>query len=162
MYKIPRDYYFRENEMEKEKGGKIKGIKIRTINYAMIIAAAVLYVVLVYATVQASIKYKRLIEATEDYILCEKDAALVREGSDYLTEQVRLYVVTLEPEYMEAYFTEKNVTRRREQALEELEEYEGQDPDWLATHLAKCARERFRDRKEDDITVMVGIVAQNG
>lgn len=124
MYKIPRDYYFRENEMEKEKGGKIKGIKIRTINYAMIIAAAVLYVVLVYATVQASIKYKRLIEATEDYILCEKDAALVREGSDYLTEQVRLYVVTLEPEYMEAYFTEKNVTRRREQALEELEEYE--------------------------------------
>lgn len=45
---------------------------------------------------------------------------------------------------------------------EELEEYEGQDPDWLATHLAKCARERFRDRKEDDITVMVGIVAQNG
>ena len=110
--------------MEKEKGGKIKGIKIRTINYAMIIAAAVLYVVLVYATVQASIKYKRLIEATEDYILCEKDAALVREGSDYLTEQVRLYVVTLEPEYMEAYFTEKNVTRRREQALEELEEYE--------------------------------------
>ena len=121
---MPRDYYFRENEMEKEKGGKIKGIKIRTINYAMIIAAAVLYVVLVYATVQASIKYKRLIEATEDYILCEKDAALVREGSDYLTEQVRLYVVTLEPEYMEAYFTEKNVTRRREQALEELEEYE--------------------------------------
>ena len=110
--------------MEKEKGGKIKGIKIRTINYAMIIAAAVLYVVLVYATVQASIKYKRLIEATEDYILCEKDAALVREGSDYLTEQVHLYVVTLEPEYMEAYFTEKNVTRRREQALEELEEYE--------------------------------------
>ena len=83
-----------------------------------------MYVVLVYATVQASIKYKRLIEATEDYILCEKDAALVREGSDYLTEQVRLYVVTLEPEYMEAYFTEKNVTRRREQALEELEEYE--------------------------------------
>ena len=99
--------------MEKEKGGKIKGIKIRTINYAMIIAAAVLYVVLVYATVQASIKYKRLIEATEDYILCEKDAALVREGSDYLTEQVRLYVVTLEPEYMEAYFTKKDVSASR-------------------------------------------------
>ena len=46
MYKIPRDYYFRENEMEKEKGGKIKGIKIRTINYAMIIAAAVLNYIL--------------------------------------------------------------------------------------------------------------------
>lgn len=110
--------------MEKEKGGKIKGIRIRTLNYAMIMAAAVLYVILVYATIQASVKYKRLIQATEDYIRCEKDAALVREGSDYLTEQVRLYVVTMEPEYMEAYFTEKNVTRRREKALEELGGYE--------------------------------------
>ena len=110
--------------MEKERGGNIKGIKIRTLNYAMIIAAAVLYAILVYATVQASVKYKRLIEATEDYILCEKDAVLVREGSDFLTEQVRLYVVTMEPEYMEAYFTEKNVTRRRERALEELKGYD--------------------------------------
>lgn len=110
--------------MEKERGGNIKGIKIRTLNYAMIIAAAVLYAILVYATVQASVKYKRLIEATEDYILCEKDAVLVREGSDFLTEQVRLYVVTMEPEYMEAYFTEKNVTRRRERALEELRGYD--------------------------------------
>lgn len=109
--------------MEKEGTRNIKGIKIRTMNYAMIVAAAVLYIILLYATIQVSVRYRKLINATEDYILCEKDAALVREGSDYLTEQVRMYIITMEPEYMEAYFEEKNVTRRREQALEELGGY---------------------------------------
>lgn len=109
--------------MEKEGTKNIKGIKIRTMNYAMIVAAAILYIILLYATIQVSIRYRKLIDATEDYILCEKDAALVREGSDYLTEQVRMYIITMEPEYMEAYFEEKNVTRRREQALEELGGY---------------------------------------
>lgn len=109
--------------MKKETGGNVKGIKIQTLNYTMIIVAAILYLVLVYATVQVSVKYEKLISATEDYIRCEKDAALVREGSDYLTEQVRMYVVTMEPLYMKAYFEEKNVNRRRERALEEMQEY---------------------------------------
>ncbi len=48
----------------------------------------------------------------------------MRDGSDYLTEQVRLYAVTGERQYMEAYFKEKNITKRREKGLEELEKYE--------------------------------------
>ena len=31
--------------------------------------------------------------------------------------------MTMDPTYMEAYFTEANVTRRRENALENLEQY---------------------------------------
>lgn len=128
--------------MEKEGTKNIKGIKIRTMNYAMIAVAAVLYIILFYATIQASVRYRRLIDATEDYILCEEDAALVREGSDYLTEQVRMYIITMEPEYMEAYFEEKNVTRRREQALEELGEYKaGRDAyDYLKEALNNSNR----------------------
>jgi diguanylate cyclase (GGDEF)-like protein len=56
----------------------------------------------------------------DDYIAFEENEALLTDGSAYLTEQVRLYTVTLEPQYMEAYFTEANVTKRRETALEEL------------------------------------------
>ncbi|MCI9147457.1 MAG: GGDEF domain-containing protein [Hungatella sp.] len=108
--------------MEKQEKGRIKGFKIRTLNYSMIVAAAVLYAVLIYATFQVSVKYEKLIKTTEEYISCEKDAGLVREGSDYLTEQVRLYAITAKPEYMEAYFTEKDVSRRREKALEEMGE----------------------------------------
>ena len=111
-------------EMEKQEQEQAKGIRIRTLNYIMIVSAAVLYVILIYATFQVSVRYERLIAATEDYISSEKDGVLLREGSDYLTEQARLYVVTQEPKYMEAYFTEKNVTKRRERALEGLQRYE--------------------------------------
>lgn len=113
--------------MEKQETGQVKGIRICTLNYIMIIAAAVLYMILIYATFHVSVKYERLIKATEDYIGSEKDGALVREGSDYLTEQARLYVVTMESKYMDAYFTEKNVTKRRERALEGLQKYENSD-----------------------------------
>ncbi len=111
-----------------EKQEQVKGIRICTLNYIMIVSAAVLYLILVYATVQVSVRYEKLITATEDYISSEKDGALLRAGSDYLTEQARLYVVTLESKYMEAYFTEKNVTRRRERALEGLQRYENSEP----------------------------------
>jgi len=110
-------------ENQEQGTGQIKGIRICTLNYIMIVSAAVLFAILIYATVQVSVRYEKLIKATEDYITSEKDGALVREGSDYLTEQARLYVVTMEPRYMEAYFTEKNVTRRRERALEGLQRY---------------------------------------
>lgn len=110
--------------MESETGKRMKGIRVRTLNYVMVAASAVLYVVLIYATLQVSIKYEKLIKATEDYIGCEADATLVRDGSDYLTEQVRLYAITRERQYMDAYIKEKNVTRRRERGLEDLERFE--------------------------------------
>ncbi len=113
--------------MGKKETGQIKGIRICTLNYIMIISAAVLYMILIYATFQVSVKYERLIKATEDYISSEKDGVLIKEGSDYLTEQARLYVVTMEPQYLEAYFTEKNIIRRRDKALEGLRRYENSE-----------------------------------
>lgn len=82
--------------MEIEKQKTVKGIRIRTINGVMILMACVLYILVIYATIQVSLRYDELIVATNDYIACEKNAALVREGSDYLTEEVRLYAVTSE------------------------------------------------------------------
>ena len=60
---------------------------------------------------------------TEQYILCEQAAKSLQDGSDYLTEQVRLYATTGQKIYMDNYFQEANVTCRREKALEELKVY---------------------------------------
>lgn len=109
--------------MEKRDKNTVKGIRIQTFNYFMIIVSFILYILLLSATAYAAHRYKVLQEATNDYISCEKDAALVAAGSDYLTEQVRLYTMTLDPRYMEHYFTEVHTTRRRDQALEHLSEY---------------------------------------
>lgn len=102
----------------KEHKQNINGIRIRTINIIMLIAACVLFLLTLYITIQISIKYQNLVSATEDYITCEKNAALVHKGSDYLTEEVRLYVETLNKEHADKYFEEIYTTRRRDKALE--------------------------------------------
>ncbi len=110
--------------MENTSPKTIKGIKIRTLNLWMILASCVLYILLILATIHASGRYTDMVAATREYITCEENAALVTQGSDFLTEQVRLYTVTFDPKYVAAYFTEANVTRRRDNALALLREYQ--------------------------------------
>lgn len=45
------------------------------------------------------------------------------EGSNYLTQQIQLYVMTGDREYADAYFEEITVRKRSKQALKALEEY---------------------------------------
>ena len=106
--------------MEEKKKKQVRGIRISTVNMIMIFISCALYVLLITATVRVSDRYKDVHSSMDDYIAFEENEALLTDGSAYLTEQVRLYTVTLEPQYMEAYFTEANVTKRRETALEEL------------------------------------------
>lgn len=100
-----------------------KGVRIHTLNIILILIACVLYILLFYATVRVSDKYEAALSATNDYIECEKDAALVSDGSDYLTEQVQLYAVTMDTQYAKAYFEEVDTTQRREKALHELKQH---------------------------------------
>lgn len=109
--------------MEENNRKPIKGIKIRTMNICMILISFVLYILLIVATVDASHRYRLMISAMEDYMSCEKDASLVKEGSDYLTDQVRLYTVTMDVKYVEQYFEEVYTVRRRDNAVEELQSF---------------------------------------
>ena len=61
-------------------------------------------------------------DATERYILCERAAKNLQDGSDYLTEQVRLFAITGQQVYMDNYFAEA-ADGRREKALEGLRPY---------------------------------------
>ncbi len=61
-------------------------------------------------------------KSSKQYILCENAAHKLQRGSDILTEQVRLYTVTGNAEYLQNYFKEVNVTKSRESAVEELKE----------------------------------------
>lgn len=59
-------------------------------------------------------------------------------GSDYLTEQARLYVITKDQLHADAYFMETDVTRRRERALLEIEKQLSGD-DEITLQLSKDA-----------------------
>jgi diguanylate cyclase (GGDEF)-like protein len=114
----------------------------------MIIIACILYVILLYETVNMSTKYQSLLDTTQDYISSEKDAAMLSEASDYLTEQARLYAINMDISYMEAYFDETNVNKRRDQAFEDLKKYHSDDTIYAAMQNAlECSNALMETEK---------------
>lgn len=132
----------------------LKGTKIRTANYLMIFAACILYVFILYGMFQISQRYDVLIRETEDYIGCQGSAADIMEGSNILTEQVRLYAVTADLSYAEAYFQEANVDKKRESALESLETLDGYKKDSDTARYLQLALDHSNELMETELYSM--------
>ncbi len=137
--------------MESKEKKNIKGVRIRTMNYGMILAACILYVIVIIVTVHISVGYNRLSMAMEHYMECMKSADLVTEGSDYLTMKVRLYAATADIKQAEDYFTELHVNRRRERGVEELE---GHQDDPEKHRYLELALEKSNELMEREIYSM--------
>lgn len=123
-----------ENGQEKVIGGQIyqtlkkagtamaKKIKIRKVSawtMGLTVVLAVMFAVVSYKSVK---EFRTLRMATEQYIVCEKAAKQLQNGSTYLTAQVRMYAITRERKYMDLYFEEVN-SHHRENAVESLQQY---------------------------------------
>lgn len=81
-------------------------------------------------------------DTTEQYITCERAAKQLQDGSDYLTEQVRMYAMTGKRKYMDLYFMEADVTRHRDKALDDLKEYfDGTDTFASLKEALSCSKE---------------------
>ena len=119
-----------------------KGIHIERVSVVELIVTLVLAVVLGYVMMCGNREFEALQTATDQYIRCETAANQLMDGSDYLTEQVRLYAMTQQTYYRNRYFKEVNVTRRREEALETLRTYfEGTEPFTALEAALECSDE---------------------
>lgn len=137
--------------MNEKEQKQVRGIRISTVNMIMIFISCVLYIMLITATIRVSRQYNNVHNSMDEYLAFAENEKSLTDGSAYLTEQVRLYAVTLEPEYMESYFIEVNETRRRETALEHLKAaYEG---DNAYEYLVEALR-RSNDLMHDEIYAM--------
>ena len=87
------------------------------------IITALLSIVFIIVSIFSIKVFANMRESTDMYILCEKSALHLQNGSDKLTEQVRLFTLTGLTKYMDAYFEEANVTRSRENSVAELGKY---------------------------------------
>lgn len=97
-----------------------KGIRIITLNLATLLLTICLFCIVFYATIRIAAEYRTSLRATNDYMNWEKAAHAVHVGSDYLTEQARLYAETGDEKYARNYFEERDSSRSRERALEGL------------------------------------------
>lgn len=78
----------------------------------------IVFLSIIYITMVMPQRYHEMVTYSEDFIDCEKSAAMLLDGSDYLTEQVRLYTANTDVKYMDNYFNEVLENKRREKALE--------------------------------------------
>lgn len=98
-------------------------IKIQQISVWNVIVTILVTIVFIGVYGRGENDFQIYQNTTEQYLICKDAAMQLQEGSDFLTEQVRLYVLTGEEQYIDAYFEEVNTARSRERALEELQQY---------------------------------------
>ena len=109
----------------KEAGARDLGtrfnISLRNASVIFVLGAFITAVMLFMVNTMVSNGYQELKDASERFIHAEQASNQMVLGSDYLTEQVRLFIVTGAIQYMTNYFRELNETQRRDKAVDELE-----------------------------------------
>ena len=109
---------------EKSGGGRSgRAISLRLVYRVVIAVSCVLAICLLIAAFQTTRSYQRMQHATDEYITCQKYAEELKEGSDYMTEEVRAFAVNGKKVHVQNYFREVHVTCRRDKAMKSLDEY---------------------------------------
>lgn len=93
---------------------------MRRFNRVVSVISLLISVLLLLATGRTTSSYEDMRATTENYIMLKQCADDIEITSDFLTEQTRYFAATAEMRYMDSYFEEIHVTRRRENALQML------------------------------------------
>lgn len=105
----------------KKGAGALKGLRIQSLSLWLVAMTLMISVLIGIGIIQVMKDYYELADRTREYVFSQEDARDLLFGSNYLTDQARLYAVTRDSIYAKAYFTEVHETRRRDLALEALE-----------------------------------------
>ena len=98
-------------------------IKIQTVSFWSIGITIVIALFFIIVSICGQKEFNVMGKATNQYIECENSARQLQKASDYLTEQARKYATTGARRYMDSYFQELDVLKRRDKAVENLEKY---------------------------------------
>ena len=143
----------KETVSEESKKPSLRGIRIQTLSF-WIVACTLLVAVLIGAGIFSVLNHcHTLVNMTKEYILTETDVMNMSLGSDYLTEQARQYVIFQDSRYADAYFTEAEVTQRRDQALLSMKDHAGEE-DTVSLELLSQALDTSNALMELEIHAM--------
>lgn len=97
-----------------------KNIHIKKFSSISMVFAGIFVAIFSFVSYFGFHYFEKVTTITEQCIISEEAARKMQQGSDILTEQVRLYVMTGQEKYLNGYFTEANVSKHRENAIEVL------------------------------------------
>ena len=110
-----------EKKPARKKWSDRLSIPMKKASYIFAVVAFIAAAALFTSDFQVTQGYQRMEQASERYINAQQAAMNLEIGSDALTNAVRSFVVTGEITHMQDYFTEAEVTRRRDNAVDTLE-----------------------------------------
>lgn len=117
----------------KDSTAPVKGIRISRMSAVIIVISLILYALLTATVIHVSGSLQTLYHAVNEFSESTQLAELFSSGSDFLTEQARLYVSAKDPVHMSNYFLEIEFNHRRDDAVELLQQYD-LEPETIA-HL---------------------------
>ena len=113
--------------MNKKPGNENKGISLRMLHIAMVVCAVIISFLLIFSTYQSASVFSSLNKATGNYIVRQQAAHELMEASDYLTEMVQRFTLEGDTKYMDSYFEEAFVSKRREASISSMSESEAEE-----------------------------------
>ena len=99
---------------------KINGPRISAVNLTMFCLSFLIFILILYTTVQIARDYRSAQRAMNNYMDWETASRAIQYGTDYLTEQTQIYAATLDKRYADNYFRELYQVKTRENALDKL------------------------------------------
>ncbi len=112
----------------KIKNYKQDNLSLKKLNTYMVVAAILISLILFFAMTRTATMYDEVHTVTQEIKNYETTAYNLQHASDYLTEQIRLFVITGDKKNLDSYFEESNITKRRDEALEFLKIHHGESP----------------------------------
>ena len=102
--------------------GKItkRGITIKRFNFILCIVAVIISITMFIAMNLTARLYNKTHTITRNMVSWIDSSYELQLASDYLTEQMRCFVISGDRKYLDNYFEEAKVTKRRDNALEAL------------------------------------------
>ena len=107
-----------KNELiESAQANKRKGITLKTLGIIVAVSTAFISLFLILGVSFTFVNYNKLIAVSRDYVTWQQNAEKMMITSDYLTEEVRLFVETGDREHVFNYFKEANASKTRDNSL---------------------------------------------
>ena len=112
------------------------GIKICSINYAMLVLCCFLCAGVFISAFHLKSRYDDVIKNMSDYARCTKAVNDFRDTSDFLTNQVHLFLVNQDVSYADKYFGEYFDAKNREKSVSLIDSLHSDDAIQINMDLA--------------------------
>ncbi|MCR4561996.1 MAG: GGDEF domain-containing protein [Bacilli bacterium] len=137
-----------------------KGFSLKFIAWILTGLGFVMSIFLVASIASLSNTYKQMSDSTLAYINWKDTALAVQHGSDELTDQVRMYVITEKSEYMDGYFAESK-SGRRQKALEQIKESLDGTPVYTQLQISLNESMQLMEREYYAMRLMIDVTGRD-